>query len=74
MKKGPKFQRKASTIQKALKAQGLTSIPRGKIAAHRKSLWKGGTDTPRNIHFIKTSTHKRKTAQETRERARRRSA
>ena len=74
MKKGPKFQRKASTIQKALRAQGLTRIPRGKMADHKKSLWKGGTDTPGNIRFIKTSTHKRKTAQESRERARRRSS
>ena len=71
MKRGPKFQRSSTTRQRFLKARGLTKTPQGKIVAHRRSLWEGGTDTLRNLTLKKRGVHTRQTRQEARERARR---
>lgn len=70
MKKGPKFKRKPSNRQKFLKSRGLKKTPKRKEVAHRKPLWKGGTDSPRNMMLKKKSTHKKETKRETKQRAR----
>lgn len=72
MKKGPKFKRKSLTRQRFLRKRGLKKTPRGKVVAHKKSLWKGGKDTIRGLRLMKKSAHKKQTAKEARERARRR--
>ena len=63
-------QRKQSTRQRFLEKRGLTKVPRGKEIDHKVSLKDGGSDTLRNLHLIKKSSHKRKTATEARRRAR----
>lgn len=68
MKKGPKFKRKSSTVKRFLKKKELSKAPAGKQVAHKKSLWKGGTDTLRNLTLKKKSAHKRQTAKDVRER------
>jgi len=55
-----------------LKSRGLKKTPRGKVVAHKRSLWKGGTDSLRNLRLRKRSAHKRQTAKEARQRAKRR--
>ena len=71
MKKGPKFKRKSSIRQKFLKKRGLKKTPGGKEVVHKKSLWEGGTDTLRNLKLQKKSTHRKKTIQESKKRAKR---
>jgi 5-methylcytosine-specific restriction endonuclease McrA len=71
MKRGPKFQRSSATLQRFLEIKGLSRVPRGKVVDHKVPLWKGGTDTLRNLRLIKKSSHERKTAKEIRERIRR---
>lgn len=61
--------RKSSTRQKFLAKRGLKKTPQGKAIDHKVSLWKGGSDTTRNLHLIKKSSHKKKTAIEARRRA-----
>ena len=63
-------QRKQSTRQRFLEKRGLTKVPRGKEIDHKVPLKDGGSDTLRNLHLIKKSSHKRKTATEARRRAR----
>ncbi len=72
MKRGPKFKRQSSIRQRFLQKRGLSKAPRGKEVVHKKSLWKGGTDSPRNLALRKKTSHKRQTAREARQRARRR--
>ncbi len=72
MKKGPKFKRKSSTRAKFLKKRRLKKTPKGKQIAHKKSLWKGGTDSLRNLILKKKKAHKKQTAKEAREKVRRR--
>ena len=69
MKQGPKFKRRSSIRIKFLKSKGLKRTPRGKEVVHRKSLWKGGTDSVRNLTLRKKSSHKTQTRREARQRA-----
>jgi 5-methylcytosine-specific restriction endonuclease McrA len=62
-------QRKQSTVKRFLEKRGLTKVPRGKEVDHKVPLKDGGSDTLRNLHLIKKTTHKRKTAMEARRRA-----
>lgn len=62
--------RKQSTVQRFLEKKGLTKVPRGKEVDHKIPLKDGGTDTLWNLHIIKKSSHKKKTASEARKRAR----
>ena len=62
--------RKSSTRQKFLAKRGLKKTPKGKEVAHKVSLWKGGSDSTKNLHLIKKSSHKKKTVKEARQRAR----
>ena len=71
MKKGPKFKRKATTVKTFLKKKGLKKTPKGKEVVHKKSLWKGGTDTTRNLKLQKKSVHAKKTKKEATTKAKR---
>jgi len=71
MKVGRKRARKTSTVQRFLKSKGFTKVPTGKRVDHKVPLKDGGTDSLRNLHLIKASSHKRKTSAEARKRARR---
>jgi len=62
--------RKQSTVQRFLEKRGLTKVPRGKQVDHKIPLKDGGTDTLWNLHLIKKSSHRKKTASEARRRAR----
>lgn len=62
--------RKQSTVQRFLEKRGLTKVPRGKEIDHKVPLKDGGTDTLRNLHLIKKSSHRKKTASEARRRTR----
>ncbi|NQV89241.1 MAG: HNH endonuclease [Parcubacteria group bacterium] len=68
-KPGSKIKRKASTVNNFLEKKGLKKVPKGKEIDHKKPLVDGGTDTQSNLHLIKKSTHKKKTASEARRRA-----
>jgi len=71
VKRGRRCVRSTSTVQRFLKSKGLTKVPAGKRVDHKVSLRDGGTDSLRNLHLIKASSHKRKTSAEARRRARR---
>ena len=62
--------RKQSIVQRFLEKRGLTKVPRGKQVDHKIPLKDGGTDTLWNLHLIKKSSHRKKTASEARRRAR----
>ena len=62
--------RKQSTVKRFLEKRGLTKVPRGKEIDHKVPLKDGGTDTLRNLHLIKKSSHRKKTASEARRRTR----
>ena len=62
--------RKQSTKQRFLEKRGLTKVPRGKVIDHKIPLKDGGTDTLWNLHLIKKSSHRKKTASEARRRVR----
>ena len=62
--------RKQSTVQRFLEKRGLTKVPRGKQVDHKIPLKDGGTDTLWNLHLIKKSSHRKKTASEARRRVR----
>jgi hypothetical protein len=72
MKRGPKFKRQSSTRQRFLQKRGLSKTPRGKEVVHKRSLWKGGTDTTRNLSLRKKTSHRKQTSREARQRAKRR--
>lgn len=61
--------RKTSTKRRFLEKRGLKKVPRGKEIDHKVSLKDGGTDSLRNLHLIKKSSHKKKTSAEARRRA-----
>jgi arginine repressor len=60
--------RKQSTVKRFLNKKGLTKVPNGKEVDYKIPLKDGGTDTLRNLHLIKKSVHKEKTAREARKR------
>lgn len=60
--------RKPSMRQRFLAKRGLKKVPRGKVIDHKIPLKDGGTDTLWNLHLIKKSRHKTKTAREARRR------
>lgn len=60
--------RKAEVKKKFLEKKGLKKIPKGKEIDHKVALADGGSDTLRNLHLIKKSIHKKKTARENRKR------
>ena len=72
MKQGPKFKRQSSTRQRFLQKRGLSKTPRGKEVTHKNPLWKGGSDTLRNLTLKKKTAHRRETVRDARQRARRR--
>jgi len=63
--------RRSAVRKRFLKKRGLKKIPRGKEIDHKVPLHRGGTDTLRNLHLIKKSAHKRKTAREAKKGGRR---
>ncbi len=71
-KLGRRYKRKTSTRQRFLKKKGLKKVPRGKEIDHKIPLSEGGSDTLRNLRLIKKKTHKQKTRQEARRRAKKR--
>jgi 5-methylcytosine-specific restriction endonuclease McrA len=61
--------KRSSAIRKRfLEKRGLKKVPRGKEIDHKIPLRKGGSDSLRNLHLIKKSVHKEKTARENRKR------
>ena len=64
--------RKSSTRQKFLAERGLKKTPRGKAVDHKVPLWKGGSESLRNLRLIKKKVHKEKTRKEARQRAKKR--
>ncbi len=66
-----KTKRSPAARAKFLKKRGLSKTPRGKEIDHKVPLSKGGSNSQKNLRLIKKSTHKKKTATETRRRARR---
>lgn len=68
---GRRHKRKTSTTQRFLKKRGLKKVPRGKQIDHKIPLSEGGSDSLRNLRLIKKKTHKPKTKQEARRRAKR---
>ncbi len=71
-KRGRRQKRKLSTKQRWLKRHGYEKVPKGYVLDHKIPLSEGGTDTLRNLHLIKKSTHKKKTRKEAKRRARKR--
>lgn len=61
--------RNPKIIKAFLEEKGLTKVPKGKEVDHKKPLVDGGSDSLSNLQLIKKSTHKKKTAKEARDRA-----
>ena len=66
-----RYKRKPSTTRRFLKKRGLKKVPKGKQIDHKIPLSEGGSDSLRNLRLIKKKTHKQKTKQEARRRAKR---
>jgi len=61
--------RSPKIIKTFLEKKGLKKAPKGKEVDHKKPLVDGGSDSLSNLQLIKKSTHKKKTAKEARDRA-----
>ena len=61
-----KIKRSSAIRRRFLDKRGLKKTPKGKEIDHRVPLHKGGSDSLRNLHLIKKSSHKIKTKRELR--------
>ena len=61
--------RDPKVVERFLKNEGLTKIPKGKEVDHKLPLEDGGSDTPRNLQLLTEKQHATKTAGEARARA-----
>ncbi len=64
-----KQKRDPEVVERFLKKEGLTKIPKGKEVDHKVPLIDGGSDTVRNLQLLTEKQHADKTAREARERA-----
>lgn len=64
-----KQKRDPEVVERFLKKEGLTKIPKGKEVDHKVPLIDGGSDTVRNLQLLTEKRHADKTAREARERA-----
>ena len=64
-----KQKRDPEVVERFLKKEGLTKIPKGKEVDHKVPLVDGGSDTVRNLQLLTEKQHADKTAREARERA-----
>jgi 5-methylcytosine-specific restriction endonuclease McrA len=67
-----KPKRDPAVVERFLKKEGLTKVPKGKEVDHKKPLEDGGSDTVRNLQLLTEKQHAEKTAREARARAKRR--
>ena len=67
-----KPKRDPAVVERFLKKEGLTKIPKGKEIDHKKPLKDGGSDTVRNLQLLTEKQHAEKTAREARTRAKKR--
>lgn len=61
--------RDPKVVERFLKKQGLTKIPKGKEVDHKVPLIDGGSDTVRNLQLLTEKQHAAKTAREAEARA-----
>ena len=61
--------RDPKVLERFLKKEGLTKIPKGKEIDHKVPLVDGGSDTVRNLQLLTEKQHAAKTARETAARA-----
>ncbi len=61
--------RDPEVVERFLKKQGLTKIPKGKEVDHKVPLVDGGSDTVRNLQLLTEKQHAAKTEREARARA-----
>ena len=61
--------RDPKVVERFLKKEGLTKIPKGKEVDHKVPLVDGGSDTVRNLQLLTLKQHTDKTAREARVRA-----
>ena len=61
--------RDPKVVERFLKKEGLTKIPKGKEVDHRVPLEDGGSDTVYNLQLLTKKQHADKTAREARARA-----
>ena len=64
-----KPKRDPAVLERFLKKEGLTKIPKGKEVDHKKPLEDGGSDAVRNLQLLTEKQHAEKTAREARARA-----
>lgn len=64
--------RDPKVIERFLKKEGFTKIPKGKEVDHKVPLADGGTDSVRNMQLLTVKQHATKTAREARARAKKR--
>ena len=62
--------RDPEVVERFLKKEGLTKIPKGKEVDHKKPLVDGGSDTVRNLQLLTEKQHAAKTKREAQARAR----
>ena len=56
--------RDPAVVERFLKKEGLTKIPKGKEVDHKVPLVDGGSDTVRNLQLLTEKQHADKTARE----------
>jgi len=56
--------RDPKVVERFLKKEGLTKIPKGKEVDHKKPLIDGGPDTVRNMQLLTEKQHAAKTKRE----------
>ncbi len=61
--------RDPAVVDRFLKKEGLTKVPKGKEVDHKKPLADGGSDTVRNLQLLTVKQHADKTAREATARA-----
>ena len=64
-----KKKRDPAVVERLLKKEGLTKIPKGKEVDHKVPLVDGGPDTVRNLQLLTEKQHAAKTASEAKARA-----
>ena len=61
--------RDPKVVERFLKKEGLTKVPKGKEVDHKVPLEDGGSDTVRNLQLLTEKQHERKTTLEAKARA-----
>ncbi|MBL4770931.1 MAG: HNH endonuclease [Planctomycetes bacterium] len=64
-----KQKRDPKVVERFLKKEGLTKVPKGKEVDHKVPLVDGGSDTVRNLQLLTEKQHAAKTSREATERA-----